>query len=178
MCEPLFSFKERLGPPNGRAFSMAGKCPVGRVTCPSLAWISEVPRFWSSDVSPKLRTTRFLICIPALLSLIWKFTVTCGRPLKEPGLGQGGLSLGGPGRGRVFQLWWVPGPKTVHLSVPVTHVFLVAGTWAPGPSPPPRFALDSSPFCSGLGGNSGLLFHYDVMTGWRGPEGFLGREVC
>ena len=130
MCEPLFSFKERLGPLNGRAFSMAGKRPVRRVICPSLAWISEVPRFWSSDVSPKLRTTRFLICIPALLSLIWKFTVTCGRPLKEPGLGQGGLSLGGPGRGRVFQLLWVPGPQTVHLSVSVTHSFLVAGTWS------------------------------------------------
>lgn len=92
MCEPLFSLKERLGPPNGRAFSMAGKRPVCRVTCPSLIWISKVPGFWSSDVSPKLRTTPFLISIPALLFLIWKFTVTCGRPLKEPSLGQGGLS--------------------------------------------------------------------------------------
>lgn len=150
MCEPLFSFKERLGPPNGRAFSMAGKRPVRRVICPSLAWISEVPRFWSSDVSPKLRTTRFLICIPALLSLIWKFS-----HMRETFKGAR-LRPGWPFPGRPRSRPCLPdfvGPWSAdcsperfgHSLVP-RGWDLVRGKRTVVPSLPPRFALDSSPF--------------------------------
>lgn len=75
-----------------------------------------------------------------------------------------------------------PCEQTGRLSVLAAHMFFLAppgslDTKNPAPSLPHPLLPDFSPFSFGPGGDCGLLFHDDVITGWRALR-FLGREAC
>lgn len=99
VCEPLFSFKERLGPLSSRAFSMAGKLPSSQGYLPFACFASQVPgilRTWTCtqvENDPFVPRPHFYSS-PPFPELDEKLTYTCGgRALQKPSLGQSAAYL-------------------------------------------------------------------------------------
>lgn len=171
---------------------MAGKplfpgSPAPHLLCLRCTW-----HFWYKDSFPKLRMTLCSTASFHFAPLSWsgkKFTVPGRRPsrslaqahaalLEEAGAGPSrpGCSfvsqICGSGRCSPWEqtLCW----RAVLGRVPGARAFSAGREGLPLPHPP-----FFSQFCSGPGGNSGLLFHYDVTPGWRGPEdSWGGGPVC